>query len=80
MTDFMTLAPFYAGVRGLSMKKRDGNETFIRTLMKALLTQSIIFIIFIALGLVALPIFGMMWSVNRGIEYIDKAMEGAFYE
>jgi len=48
--------------------------------MKALLTQSIIFIIFIALGLVALPIFGMMWSVNRGIKYIDKVMEGAFYE
>ncbi len=48
--------------------------------MKALLTQSIIFIFFIAFGIVALPIWGVVWSVNRGIGYIDKAMEGAFYE
>ncbi len=48
--------------------------------MKELLTQSIIFIIFIAIGIVALPIWGVVWSVSYGIAYIDKVMEGAFYE
>jgi hypothetical protein len=43
--------------------------------MKALLTQSIIFIIFIAIGLVALPIFGVVWCVSHGVDYIDKIMD-----